>query len=118
MEIQVDSGITVKKLAFMRKFKRHTYASSIAEVMYDLAHGHHIVGIETVTGHVDRIMGQSEIFSYLLKESTTLVLPLQQYINDTSFYGSPVKGIDANHRTVDAFDMISKSGFSSTLIFK
>jgi len=116
MEIQVDSGITINKLARMRRFVCHSCEDSLASVMNDLSSGHHIIGITNASGEVFRIMGQSDIFSYLMKQSQKFNLPLSQYVNDTTFYGSPVAHLDSNVKAVEGFDFISKSGYSSTLV--
>jgi len=116
MEIKVDQGITVKKLALMRRFVCHEYDDSLAMVMNDLANGHHMIGVKDRSGKLCRIMGQSEIFSYLMKQSSKMNLPLEQYVNNTKYFGSPVQSLEAKMTAVEAFNVISKSGFSSTLI--
>merc|ERR1712176_774149 len=48
--------------------------------------------------------------------SATMNFSIEQYTQETHYFGSPVSSISGSMTTIDAFNLISKSGFSSTLV--
>jgi len=115
---QVENCVGILYLARMRPFVVLKYTDSVTMAMKWLSNSTHMIGLrDSDQGPVDRIVGQSEIFNWMVEKTPDMSFRVDELMK-FNYFGYPVSSHRHDAKAIEAFQDLAKTGLSSLLIEK